>query len=182
MSYHRKGMGDWCSDTHPASGCSPISGVCKPTDAATLDIFKNLQGQLNRVAVQKGWQKIDVDGRLGSKTVDLYNRVTGESLGRCDELASQAAAAAARVFGIANQIGAPAAVPPPITSRPSKALPGGGVVDPPGAGITDAISNTLGPYGLLAVAGAGGFLLWRFLHKKKPAAAAPAVAPAKIGA
>ena len=58
-------------------------GVCKPSDLATLAIFKNLQAQLNRIlyaynkALGNSAPLISVDGDIGPNTVQLLFTVQG---------------------------------------------------------------------------------------------------------
>lgn len=154
-----------------------VSGVCRPMNNASLGLFKELQSQLNRVAVAHNpkWSRIDVDGRLGARTIELYNKAAGESvfLGpvtSCDEL-SQLVLSGMAVSGVkrlADQLGAPTTVPAPWTSRPTQPNPSGGVpVEPPAAGVTDMVSGLVGsPLGLIALAGAG-FVGYRLLKSGK---------------
>lgn len=52
-----------------------VGGIAKPTDQATLDLFKELQRQLNRVASKKGIYTIAVDGDIGDGTKALAVKV-----------------------------------------------------------------------------------------------------------
>lgn len=50
-------------------------GVCKPSNTATLQTFKTLQAQLNRLAEGLSLTKITVDGDIGAGTVGLLSSV-----------------------------------------------------------------------------------------------------------
>lgn len=52
-----------------------VGGVAKATDATTLDLFKAVQGQLNRVAKIKGIKTIALDGAIGTDTKNLVTAV-----------------------------------------------------------------------------------------------------------
>jgi len=181
MTYHLGGLGDtnfasvvpnYCSVAKPKPGCSPIAGVAKPMDVATLDLFKELQRQLNRVAQAKGFTKIDVDGRIGPGSVKLYQKAFGSST-TSDGLATAAASVQQSAKSIADLASVPATVPGPTIplSPPSTANPDGTVADPPGVGILALIPGLAamlpgGNLGFLVAIGAvaGGAY---FLSKKK---------------
>jgi hypothetical protein len=56
--------------------CTKYPGICKPSDSATLAIFKNLQAQLNRVAQGLGLSKISVDGDIGNDVLSLISQIS----------------------------------------------------------------------------------------------------------
>lgn len=169
----------WCSTSNPQGSCKPLSGVCKPMDSDTLAKFKELQNQLNRVAKVSGWSLIDVDGRLGSKTVALYNKAQGGNLVGCDMLASitVSGTSIATIKMIADQMNAPAVVKAPITSRPSYVDPKTGkIADPPGLAITDTLFGLVSsPFGIVIAAGLG-FVAWK-LYKSPTGGGARRPAP-----
>lgn len=177
MSYSMIGLG---ADTYKVSG-----SVCKPTDLATLDKFKQLQSQLNRVANGKGLGTITVDGDLGPATVALYNKVVpaASQVSSCAELAQMATGVAlAAVTAIANALGYP---PPPAPAQPSKPVqrPDGTVYEsaPPEQGsllnrVTDFVMS---PTGLATLGGLG---LVVYLMRRKKGASTPAAASAPIAA
>lgn len=85
-------MGDWLSDAVNAVGSlvatgtsafiglaaprfTMVNGVAKPTDNATLELFKALQSQMNRVASKKKIATIAVDGKIGTNTSALMKAV-----------------------------------------------------------------------------------------------------------
>lgn len=174
MSNYTQAMGQtsggaWCSSANPQANCTITPGVCKPMTSWVLALFKELQNQLNRLAVAKGYSKINVDGRIGSKTVELYNKAVGGSFSGCDALSAMTVdgRSIALAKTAAAAVGAPASVPPPITSRPSIAKADGSVVDPPAMAITDTLFGLFeNPLGLLVLAG-GGYVAYRSFGKKK---------------
>ena len=166
MTYRAVGD-DWCSTSHHPSVCGGtkiLSGVCKPADAGALANFKELQNQLNRVAQTSGWSLLDVDGRLGAKTVEYYNRAQGGNITDCNMLSSitVSGTSVATIRMIADQMNAPAVVKAPITSQPSSVDPRTGQIkDPPGLAITDAVFGLVSsPWGLAIAAGLG-FAAWK---------------------
>lgn len=182
MTYQLGGLGDtnfgsvvprWCSATHPQAGCSPIAGVAKPMDVATLDLFKELQRQLNRVAQAKGYPKTDVDGRIGPGTIKLYQRAFNQTGITCDTLAVVASSVVQSAKALADQASVPATVPGPIVplSPPSTANPDGTVSDPPGVGVLSLIPGLAAaiPGGnlgfLVAIVAVGGGVGW-YANKK----------------
>lgn len=171
MNYQAMGQiksADWCSPANPQAGCTTLAGVCKPMNHVTLGKFKELQNQLNRLAVANNLPKINVDGRIGSKTVSLYNKGVGGSMTSCDQLSAITVTgqSISLAKAAALAIGAPAKVDPPITSRPSIAKADGTVADPPLLSVTDSIFGLFeSPIGLLAVAGLG-YMGYRTMSKK----------------
>jgi hypothetical protein len=143
-----------------------------------LASFKEMQNQLNRVAVKRGYSKINVDGRLGQTTVTLYNKVVGTALSAmsCDALATRALGvgmgSTSYVKSLADSLGAPATVSAPPTSRPSVPDPKGGMPkDPPGLAITDLLFT---PIGMVAVAGLA-YVGYRYYKGKKSPSPKPAL-------
>jgi hypothetical protein len=184
MTYSLGGLGDtnygsvvpsFCSATHPMAGCSPISGVAKPMDVATLDLFKELQRQLNRVAQLKGLSKIDVDGRIGPGTVKLYRLAFNQpSSITCDTVALVASSVVQSAKALADQGSVPTTVPGPIVpiSPPSTPNTDGTVSDPPGVGAFGAIQGLAtmlpgGNLGALAAIGLISYGVYRISKKPK---------------
>jgi hypothetical protein len=181
--FQTSGVEDWCSTSNPQGSCKPLSGVCKPMNTSALVNFKELQNQLNRIAVAKGWSKVDVDGRIGGATVALWNKASELSVwmspeSGCDGLADLAAsgAAASQARTAANNLNAPAVVSAPITSRPSSpnADPSKPPSDPPALAITDTLFGMVSsPFGLVIAAGLG-YAAYRLAKGgKSPAASSP---------
>ena len=52
-----------------------VSGIAKPNDEATLNLFKALQQQMNRVAAKKKLATIGVDGKIGNDTTTLMGAI-----------------------------------------------------------------------------------------------------------
>jgi hypothetical protein len=83
----------WCSDRNPQGNCKALKNICKPMDAPTLGVFKTLQREVN-TSFGKG--VIDVDGRIGPKTVSATNKAldkfphTFGSFSHCDTLSARA--------------------------------------------------------------------------------------------
>lgn len=182
MTYQLGGLGDtnfgsvvpnFCSVASPKPGCSPIPGVVKPMDAATLDLFKELQRQLNRVAQAKGYPKIDVDGRIGPGTVKLYQRAFNQTNLTPDTVALVASSVVQSAKALADQAKVPATVPGPVVplSPPSTANPDGTVADPPGIGLLGLVPGLAaaipgGNLGFLAAIGLVGGGVWWWTSKK----------------
>jgi hypothetical protein len=131
MTYHLGGLGDtnfasvvpnFCSVAKPKPGCSPIAGVAKPMDVATLDLFKELQRQLNRVAQAKGYSKVDVDGRIGPGTVKLYGKAFGSTT-TSDGLAIASPSVQQSAKSLADLANVPATVPGPVIPLSSPSFP-----------------------------------------------------------
>ena len=107
------------------SGFEVSGSICKPTDNETLELWKRLQYQLNRIAHVQGKTKIDVDGRIGTDTLHLFNQIfTGLDYTNCSQLADMAAVYLPTSTNMANSLGAPATVPSP-KGRPSTPGPKG---------------------------------------------------------
>jgi hypothetical protein len=83
----------WCSDRNPQGTCKPLKNICKPMDSIHLAMFKLLQRAVNTFF---GKGVIDVDGRIGPKTVSATNKAlnsfphTFGTFGHCDTLAARA--------------------------------------------------------------------------------------------
>jgi hypothetical protein len=173
----------WCSSSNISGPkCKPISGVCAPADFDALEKFKALQNQLNRVAKASGWSLINVDGRIGSQTVALYNKAQGGNLVGCDMLAgiTVSGTSVATIKMIADQMGAPVMVKPPITSRPSTFNAKTGQVEhPPGLAITDTVFGLVSsPFGLVIAAGLG-YAAWRLYKSPSPGGGGKRRAPTR---
>lgn len=159
----------WCSPANPQGNCTPVSGVCKPMDAGTLAIYKDLQNQINRLASVKGKSLIGVDGRIGSGTVKALNAVMGTSYSSCDEVAALANALVGQVKAVANGSGAPTMVQSPAPPAPPSVVSASGAIDHPPdwklkvAGFTGFLKSPLG----LAV-GLGTLIALYSINKSSP--------------
>ena len=162
------GLGDWCSSTHPQQGCQALVGICKPMDFATLEKYKTLQRELNRLLKLDNKSLLDVDGRIGPKTVSaLSNYVGGYT--HCDQVAGSIDSVISLVKGKVGMRAAPVVADPPrskdVASKydPTTKM----VVHPPqGAGFLGM------PWWLLLTAGVAGYLIYTTTGpaKKKRAA------------
>ena len=120
----------WCSGGNTPSGCTPMKGICLPMDPATLENFKELQRQTNRILATLGNDPIDVDGRIGPSTleavaaamtkVDSWDPAAHADSAPCDQVAQNAVAIAAKLQAAADAANQPA-VPDPASSVPSVA-------------------------------------------------------------
>jgi hypothetical protein len=73
-SYYRTGLGTLIdASTWQKSSSGVISA--KSGMSGTQGAFTYLQTQANRVAAMKGWSQITVDGKLGSGTLALVNKI-----------------------------------------------------------------------------------------------------------
>lgn len=171
---------NYCSVANPASGCRPIAGIAVPMNATTLEVFKGLQRQLNRVLKLKGKALLSVDGRLGpavvkaiefSRTLGSVTNVLLRAILTVDDAAEHASNVSLAIQGLANSLSAPAAVNDPTpTSPPSLPGPNGSVLHPPADQM--ALAATTGGLSLsnpLVLGAAGVALLLLFGGKKKPA-------------
>jgi hypothetical protein len=110
-----------------------VSGIAKPMDFGTLGIFKDLQTQVNRLAVKFKTGGVSVDGAIGpgtlAKVKDIANHVfyaPGMRASSVDDVAGIADEIAANFRAAADNSGIPATVPAPrpAPSMPSVSLPG----------------------------------------------------------
>lgn len=151
--------------------CTKYPGVCKPMDFDTLNIVRDMQNQINRVAKMKGAKLIAVDGDIGPGTVAAVSAVLSSLAPATFDTSSSAAVArvcdqiGARAKAVADGLNAPAQVSAPIPlKQPSIIMPSGLEVKAPpmvGASLIDGVKN-LGMTTLLilgvAAAGAGYYL------------------------
>lgn len=161
------------------------SGVCKPTNSATLATFKGMQTQLNRVATAVGVSKITVDGDLGSKTLYLLSNIASkmrdiipqeialanEATNDCSQVALRAetisflAKSVADMRGVPSSTGGSTSTPRPSSPPIVPPITGGAPAAPQiGGGLWDAFKNlstvekaAVG-VGLLAAGVAAGFI------------------------
>lgn len=143
-------------------------GTCKPSNKSTLDVFRELQRQLNRVAQLRGLGKIAVDGDIGPGTVSLANKALGAPA-NCTTIAASADGYANQAKIMADNGGAPATVASPVPIRPStivNAVTGVEVIAPRagiGGSVVDAWKNLtpVGKVAGLAIAGGLGYYLYK---------------------
>lgn len=146
-----------------ASNWAVQSGVCRPGNFETLALFKDLQGQINRIAHVSGFAKVPVDGDLGARTVTAARKAiektgTGPMPGTCAELAAAAGFLVYDLERAANDRSVPATVSAPqpsgMSSSPSSS-----------SGEVNASASVDGDGGLTwwlwgSVGAAGLALLW----------------------
>lgn len=148
----------WCSTANRQGSCRPPAGICLPMDLATLEVFKDLQRQTNRILAKIGRPAIGVDGRIGPGTVlaveaamvkagattamDLSLPWAGTKGRPCDQVARYADQIAQKLSRTADWLVAPR-VADPSSSRPSQPTTSGSVLHP----STDVIVRTGAPLG-----------------------------------
>jgi hypothetical protein len=158
----------WCSERNPQGKCKPIRGVCKPMDRPTLELFWDLQRNTNAHLAKAGKTLLDVDGRIGPKTVKGVNFALGSKVSHCDDISANADNVNGLLSLKAAAVGAKRVPDPkrPGGSPPSLPGPGGSVIHPPlqQAGFTQFVTS---PIGMASIAGAVLFFLV-MQDKKKP--------------
>lgn len=143
-------------------------GICKPSNKYTLDAFKELQRQLNRVAQLRGLAKIGVDGDIGPGAVGLANKALGAPAS-CTSIASSAPGYASQAKIMADSGGAPATVAGPLVIKPSTLVNAatGVEVIAPSSGIAANVGNAfanMSPIAKLAavgILGGIGYYVWK---------------------
>ena len=139
----------FCTVANPRPGCTPVAGVAKPTTAATLLVFQNVQRNLNRVLYARRQPLLYVDGRIGPSTLaamDVVRSTTELHLPQTtiDQVAEYADSINNGLDAVARSIGAPMVVGDPAPkSPPSLPAPGGGVTHPPDEAIKAAAQPSL---------------------------------------
>lgn len=136
-------------------------GTCKPSDAYTLGVFKELQMQLNRVAQARSLAKIAVDGDIGPGTVSLANKAIGAPA-NCVAIAGAADGYTNQAKIMADNAGVPGSVSSPAPTRPSTLVNAATGVETlaPSTGIAASLTNAfsgMSPLGkALAIGIVGG--------------------------
>jgi hypothetical protein len=149
----------WCSKEYPQGGCTPLSGVVKPMTVYTAEVFKDMQNQANRCASKLSLSPTAVDGRIGTGTLSLANKIVAKlkrdgsssvyrtmakqvtqhgisaawPVSSIDELAAIADRVADTFKAVANTAGALTRVPGPQPAAPPSGS--GGVLNPPDSQI-----------------------------------------------
>jgi hypothetical protein len=95
-----------------------IPGVCKATNQTTLNLFKELQRQLNRVLSTYGAKLIGVDGEIGPGTVGAMTVAFPAGTWNCTSIAGGADAWMPETKLLADSKGAPAQVSSPRPPKP----------------------------------------------------------------
>lgn len=177
-------MGDVASDQFNST---KYPGICKPSTASALAIFKRLQTQLNRVAYAKGIATISVDGDLGGGTLGLFAKVKptivqyligdgnpiiaglvgAADTSNCSAVASMADVIANAADACATALKSPSSPPAPKpTKQPMLVLADGTEKAPPvGSNLLAAFESAPNyqKFALLGVLGGAAF----FVIKKK---------------
>lgn len=122
----------WCSPEMPQGGCAPTAGLCKPMNAGTLTLFQMIQRRINAISAKRRLPLVDVDGRIGSKTVLALRAISSDpfSIVDCNAIAKNSLALVGALEAQMNSEGA-SYVPDPGGSRPSTVKPDGTVEHPP---------------------------------------------------
>lgn len=159
----------------PSSWGHTSKGACKPNDAATLEAFRNLQRQANRVNKALGGAgPVAADGVIGRKTVEAVKAAGRAASARlsvttrgailavtsCDSLARIADVLGEELRSIADAAGAPKSVASPAPNYTATVSPDGSV------SVQEAGLFGLSPLSLAAL-GVGALLLWQQYSKPK---------------
>jgi hypothetical protein len=151
---------------------------CRPCTTSVLNVFKDLQGQMNRLVVAKGLSRsllLDIDGRIGPQTIATARAIaaltgTQSSIPPGTEagarwLATRAEAAAKELKYAADQAGAPTKPPvppaPPVSTTP---IPPGTTV--PGLPVVASKSKAGLVVGGLAALTAVGLVAAAYYRKR----------------
>lgn len=117
-------------------------GKCYATNAATLEKFKELQRQLNRLASIRGWTMTEVDGYIGPATIELFTKVYGAQ--SCSQIALFTEAYIPQVKALADQGGAKATVTMPKPASPPAYIPPGSTTLVPQPATSSALDMFAG--------------------------------------
>jgi hypothetical protein len=157
--------------------CTKYPGICKPTDFGTLDIVRDMQNQINRIAKVKGLKLIAVDGDIGPGTVAAVAAINPFLAPLSFSTSSNTAVVihivdiAIRAKAVADGLGAPEKVSAPIPAKaPAIIMPSGIEVKAPpmvGASMIDAVKNLGMP--MLLLLGAAAVGVGYYVTKKKKA-------------
>lgn len=148
-----------------ASGYRMVDDIAVPLDAGTLLNFQTLQRDINAIMARKNEPLIDVDGRIGSKTVaalltisDDPGSITGAQV-VADDIWSLLTAMTTQMAALQAYF-----VPDPVPSSPPSVASGTGVVNPP----DDIIRSADGPsMTTMIVIAVGVGVAAAYLFKKK---------------
>jgi hypothetical protein len=163
-------------------------GVCNPSDADTLAVFKNLQAQLNRVAQAGGIAKVTVDGSIGPATVALLAKIVsfltdstpsvdparnillGTAGYQCTDIASNADMLGNAAQGVADAMSIPPKVSQPSGASTLVSSTGATTkittATPAAASLVDSLQG-MDPMTLLMAAGAVGAVIYFSGGKKR---------------
>ena len=162
-----------------AYGCSAT--ICFGVGAAADAAIKKVQALLNKFGGSAGFKAFAADGKIGSDTVNAFNKtnawLASKGIWAANTATKEQLAAAATGSdlagiledAIAKSTPAPAVVPPKPTPAPP--TPGTDVMPPPSADAKPPGSPTRWPYYVAGAIGAAGVLYAAF-HFSKSAGAA----------
>jgi len=142
-------------------------GTCKPSNTYTLNLFKALQSQLNRVAQLQGLSKISTDGDIGPGTVSLASRAIGAP-SSCTAIAANVAGYTQQAKIMADTGGAPSSVSAPPQTKPSTIVDAiTGMESPAPSGIAASLTGLwdgltpAGKIGAVGILGGIGYYLYK---------------------
>ena len=160
-----------------AADFTNVGGVCKPKNLPTLAAARALQGQLNRVAQVKKFDKIVADGSVGPATLALFRKVqsaagAGAIMGdpsSCMGVAPDVDVLSAQVQAYADTLGAPKAVSGPASLSAPTILTKSGktVVAPDAAGSIAGSLAMLSGIEKMALLGVGGGIVYLLYTRSK---------------
>lgn len=160
-----------------AADFTNVGGVCKPKNLPTLAASRALQGQLNRVAQVKKFDKIVADGSVGPATLALFRKVqsaagAGAIMGdpsTCMGVAPDVDVLGAQVKAYADTLGAPATVAGPASLSAPTILTKSGktVVAPDAAGSIAGSLAMLSGVEKMALLGVGGGIAYLIYTRSK---------------
>jgi hypothetical protein len=170
------GVPYYCSVATPQGGCTPVAGVAKPMNAATLVVFQELQQAVNALLAAKNraganFELVDVDGRIGPGTVAALKILKGlpdiaSTIGLfgvsidSEIVARMSLTLRGYLFAAMAATGAQLVPNPTPKSPPSVPGPGGSVINPPNSEISGGITALLGNPLAVAAFAVGGLLLF----------------------
>lgn len=150
-------------------------GTCKPMDFDTLNIVREMQSQINRIAKARGRTLIAVDGDVGPGTVAAVRAASGDlaplqfDTSSCMAVATRAIDIGIRAKTVADGLGVPAKVSAPIPPKAPSivTITGAEIKAPPmvGASLLDSVKNLGMP--TLLVLGAGLVGIGYYVTRKK---------------
>lgn len=176
---------------------STVGGVCKPNDLATLNLFKEVQRQCNRIASKKSFvPKVGVDGEIGAGTLASIVQIQAaakadlkalQDLARnpdprpataialirsstCTGVASDAIRVASSLKGYADQLQSLPSAPSPAPSKQPEIynpVTQTSSPQPTSASLLDAVRNLSTTQQLAAGAALGAVAYFALAHKKK---------------
>ena len=166
------------SGTSTTSGdFTTVGGVCKAQNFPALAMVEEFQSQMNRVARVKGFTAIAVDGAVGPATLALFRLVQAASSGSvqgdpssCMGVAPDVDVLGAQIKTLADSLGAPAQVDPPLSLKaPTIVTKSGKILVPPNAGIAGSLAtmSSMEKLALVGLVGGIGYMLMNSRRKRR---------------